>query len=498
MSDPDALRERLRALPPEKRALVERMLLARRLGNGGVPPRDRSVPARLAPPQRRLWFMDQLAPGSPVYNAVVAIRVQGPLDLVVLRTALERVVARHELLHSVIHAGPDPSQVVLDEWEVTFELRDVSDETPPGPSGDAARLSAAIDLLREFCRRPYDLARDLPLRVAAVALGPDDHLIGFAEHHIAFDGWSDDVLFTELSDAYRALVTGEGWHPDPLRVQYADVAEWLHARPADGPTEDYWRAALAGAPAAVQLPTDRPHPPVPRYVGVHVPLRIPGVLEELSQLRTDASATSFMVLIAALAGAVFRWSGASDLVVGSPFANRTHPDLEPLIGFFSNTLPLRLRIDADETFRQLIARSRATCIDAFQHQELAFERIVELSRQPRDRRRNPLFQVNLRVQQGGPPVPDLPGTTTSPVDVDLGFARFDLAADLLVTDEQIEGYVEYNSDLFDRSTIDDFVTWMSAFVQDCLRRPDVALRDLRFGPEAAPVRGRRRAAGAAR
>ncbi|WP_375503881.1 condensation domain-containing protein [uncultured Jatrophihabitans sp.] len=496
MTSANELRARLDALSPDRRELVEKMLLARRAAGGGIPQRDRSRPAPLAPPQRRLWFMDQLAPGSPVYNAIVAVRVDGPLDLAVVRRVMERIVARHEVLRTVFRSvdemTADVSQVVLDDWQLSFEIVSAC-------GADAhERLVDGVRLLQEFGRRPYDLAVDLPLRIIAVAVGDDCHLLGFGEHHIAFDGWSDEIMFTELAAGYAAEIAGTGWAPEPMVVQYADVAAWLQDRAPDARRESYWQRQLAGAPHAVELPVDRPHPDTPRYRGVHVPMRIDGALPDLDSLRVAERCTSFMVLSATLAGAVYRWSGCREFVLGTPFANRNHSVIEPLIGFFSNTLPLRFTVDGGESFRALARQSRALCIEAFQHQDVAFERIVELSRQPRDRRRNPVFQVNIRVQQGGPAVPDLVGLTTSAVDVDLGFARFDLAVDLSVTRTGITGYCEYNSDLFDPATIDRFIDWSQQFIADCLARPDIPLRDLRFGPQPVGVRaGRRRAGGGA-
>ena len=486
MTGPDAIRERLESLSPDKRVLLERLLVARATRTTVIPVRDRSVPAPLSPPQQRLWFMDQLAPGSPTYNAIVAIHTRGSLDTDVVREVMQRIIERHEVARTVIQDTDEPAQVVLDEWTFVMESVDVSSLAL------AERWPAAIDRVRAFARLPYDLSRDLPLRLIIVQLGADEHLLGFAEHHIAFDGWSDEVMFGELSEGYARLVAGREWDPEPLAVQYADVAAWWDSTPSAGSLEDYWRSTLEGAPPAVRLPVDRPHPDVQRFAGAHLPVRITGATDRLALLQTQESATSFMVLTAALAAMVYRWSGCSDLVFGTPFANRSRVEFEQLIGFFSNTVPLRFRVAGDASFRDLVKQSRTVCMGAFQHQELPFERIVELTRQERDPRRNPLFQVNVRVQQGGPPLPHFDGVEILPVEVDLGFSRFDIAFDLAVAGDGIAGYLEYNSDLFDEATITGLVDWTEELIANCLRRPDIAVQDLRFGPEAGSIRGRRR------
>lgn len=481
------VRSRVAALPADRRAALEAVLAARRARADRIGKRDPALPAVLGPSQRRLWFLHQLAPHSPVYNAVVAIRAVGPLDTAVLAQALLAVIERHDILRTVIGGSVDePEQIVVDADRLMVETVDVS---PAGPEAD----ETALALAREFCRRPYDLTADLPVRLLAVRLGDDAHLLVFAEHHIAFDGWSDIVMFAELSAAYRAASAGTEWDPEPLDVQFADVARWWAGRPPAERTEQYWADHLAGAPVRVDLPVDHPRPPVPSYRGRHVPIVLDGLGDPLAAMQSAESATAFMTLTAAFASSVMRWSGTSDLVMGTPFANRDRAEFEPLIGFFSNTLPLRVRAERRDTFRDLVRRMRGVCVGAFQHQDLAFDRIVELARQPRDPSRNPLFQVNVRVQQGEPALPDLPGVHCTPVAVDLGFSRFDLAVDFTVAGDVIAGYVEYDEALFGASTIEQFIAWTSEHVAACLRSPDVPLAELPFGPQRSAVRGRRRA-----
>lgn len=477
---------RLAQMPPEQRAALERALLARRSVVDRVAPRDRSRPTRLSPSQRRLWFLDQLNPGAPTYNAVVAFVADGDLVVDDLVAVLTQIVERHEVLRTVVAVGGEPRQVVLPAAPLPVDRLDLRDRS------EDERWDAALDHARAFCRAPYDLGRDLPLRLLVVQLADDRHLVVLGEHHIAFDGWSDEILFAELGEGYAARRAGRVWNPDPLEIQYGDVAEWWAERGVRDSALRYWQEALRGAPTHVVLPTDRPHPVVPSFEGAHLDVAARGVGPALRRLQEQCRATAYMVLSAAFGVAVSRWSGTSDLVLGTPMANRGRTEFEALIGFFSNTVPVRLAVAPTMTFREAVQTFRSADLGAMEHQDVPFDRIVDLTRVARDPRRNPLFQVNVRVQQGGPPLPDLVGLSIRPVAVDLGFSRFDLAIDLTAVDDDVVGYLEYSTQLFDPATPAQFARWFEELVDDALSRPDTPIEDLRFGPVRPSVRGGRR------
>jgi hypothetical protein len=472
---------RLAALSPEKRALLEKALLARHASAGRpstIPRRDTTGPCPLSFSQQRLWFLDQLAPGQPIYNAALAMRIRGPLDVTRLNDALRQVIERHEVLRTVLVAlDGRPTQVVLDHWQFDVQVSDVSMLPEHLRDAEVARL------VREECRRPFDLARDLMLRAVLHRRGPEDHVLTLIEHHIAFDGWSDAVMYGEIEESYRAAALGRAPRFPELTLQYGDFAVWQRRRQDElverhGP---YWRQMLEGAAPLLGLPTDRPRPPVQTFVGAHYPVTLPSALATgTRELSRAEGATPFMVLLAGFYALVHRWSGAEDVLVGSPIANRGRVELEQLIGFFSNTLVLRAKVDPARSFRQLVRSVKEVALGAFEHQELPFEKVVEVIRPPRDPAFNPIFQINFRAQATRPEPLNLEGLTVTPMEVDLGFSRFDLALELQLHDLGIGGYLEYNEALFDSDTAVWLVDALEQLLDDALSHPDTAVGALRF------------------
>jgi hypothetical protein len=488
---------RLAALSPEKRALLEKALLARRTAGGApssIPRRETSGPCPLSFSQQRLWFLDQLAPGQPLYNAALAMRLRGPVDVRRLREALVLVVDRHEVLRTVfIAADGTPAQVVLDRWTFDLAVRDLSD----GPPDD---LDAELDrMVTEDCRAPFDLTRDLMLRARLYRRAADDHVLVLIEHHIAFDGWSDAIMYAEIEESYRASGAGRAPVLAELPLQYADFAVWQRRSQDElvdrhGP---FWVERLSGAPPLLALPTDRPRPPVQSFAGAHHPVRLASALADgTRELSRSEGATPFMVLLAGFYALLHRWSGADDLVIGTPIANRGRVELEGLIGFFSNTLVLRARVDPTWSFRQLVRVVKEVALGAFEHQELPFEKVVEIIRPPRNAAFNPLFQVNFRAQAVPAETLSLDGLDVTPMEVDLGFSRFDLALELQMHDGGIGGYLEYNSALFDADTASWLVGGLDVLLTAALGRPDAEIGDLDFPPlpsrSPAGIRGSRR------
>jgi hypothetical protein len=493
------LSQRLAGLPPEKRALLEQRLL--KLGGAAravIPRRRPSDPAPLSFAQQRLWFLDQLTPGSATYNAAVALRLQGALDTDALRRAIDTLVARHEVLRTayVTEAG-NPKQVVLPTGSV--ELRGVDLRKVAAPAREAAGRAA---LVREV-RRPFDLSRDVMLRPALVRLADDDSLLLLVTHHIASDGWSKGILYRELEALYEAGAAGR---PNPLPdlpIQYADFAFWQRQQLRGERLEQllaYWKQRLAGAPELPLLPCDRRRPARQSFRGAHLPVVLPRELaDRLKLLGRQEHATPFMALLAAFKALLACLSGQEDVVVGSPILGRNHVETEPLIGFFVNTLVLRTDLSGDPTFCELLRRVRETALGAYAHQDLPFEKIVEALRPRRTPAWNPLFQVNFRAQTALPSPPRLTGVRAEAVEFDQGTARFDLALELWATDDVFMGYLEYSTDLFEAETVAQMVRNFEALLRRVADRPEARLSELRSAldqpPRPRPPRAARSALG---
>jgi hypothetical protein len=476
------LARRIEALPTEKRALLEKRLLQQRAvaGSGSTMiPRRRPGPCPLSFSQQRLWFLDQWRPGSPVYNAVLPMRLRGPLDAEALRWAFESLVGRHEALRTVFEARREgPVQVVV--AGAPFKLAEI-DLRGVAP---AEQNEQALALLRDRGRKPFDLARDTMLRATLVRLGDEDSLLQLEEHHIAFDGWSDGILFRDLEELYAARIGDRSLDLPALPIQYGDFAAWQRSQLAGERLDQllrYWRVQLAAAPPVLRLPADHPRPEVQTFEGAHLPIRLPGRLADTVRQRSrEESVTPFMLLLAAFATLLYRATGQDDIVIGTPIANRDQLELEHLIGFFSNTLPLRVRLHGNPTFRELVSRVRETALGAYANQDLPFERIVEAVRPDRNAAVNPLFQANFRVQTGRPAQLALPGLAIEPISVDVGFARFDVAAELQIREDRIEGYLEYNLQLFERTTAEQIGRAFEQLLAQVLERPGRTLLELQL------------------
>jgi condensation domain-containing protein len=483
-------------LSQAKRALLARALRERRRAADAataIPRREGGGPAPLSFSQQRMWFLQQWEPQSPAFNGARAFRLRGPLDVDALRRAFQTVIERHQSLRTVFSGDREPQQVVLERW--SFELREVElpevelyELEPDGPAG-------LQSLLRELSRKPFDLSRDLMLRATLVALGAEEHVLLIVMHHIAADAHSDRVLFSELAECYAAARGGRPPSLPELPIQYADFALWQRQR-LQGAQLDrltgYWAAALEGSPELLRLPTDRPRPAVQRHEGSHRRFAFERDLgEALTALGREQGATFFMTMLAAFAVLLYRLSGQEDVVIGSPIANRNNLELQNLIGFFTNTMALRVRVGGNPSFREAIARARATALGAYDHQDLPFEKVVETRAPRRDPSYNPLFQVNFRAQASERPALELPGISVDALPVDIGFSRFDLALELELGPAALTGYFEYNGDLFDDSTVAGFQEDLRSLLEQVVRDPDEPVLALAL----AHGRGARRPAG---
>ncbi|HEX4497783.1 MAG TPA: non-ribosomal peptide synthase/polyketide synthase, partial [Thermoanaerobaculia bacterium] len=405
-------------------------------------------PPPLSFAQQRLWFLDRLDPGSPVYNLPVAFRLTGPLNVAALERGLDELFRRHEALRTTFGEGPDgePRQIVAPFQAAGLPRVDLT-ALPPA----AARAEADRQAARE-ARRPFDLVRGPVARTLLLQLGEGEHELLFLCHHVAFDGWSVVVLQRELAALYGAFRIGQPSPLPELPFQYGDFAVWQR-RWLTGEVVAaqlaYWRQRLAGAPTLLELPADRPRPPVQSFRGATLALALPAGLRSLAR---GESATLFMTVLAAFSALLGRFTGQSDLVVGSPVAGRTEPGIEGMLGFFVNTLALRTDLAGDPSFRTLLGRVRESALAAYAHQDLPFERLVEELQPERDLSRSPLFQVLFAFD----PARDgelVPGLRCELPWIDNGTAKFDLSLYLQEQPDGLAGILEYATDLFDPATM---------------------------------------------
>ncbi|HEV3456042.1 MAG TPA: amino acid adenylation domain-containing protein [Thermoanaerobaculia bacterium] len=415
-----------------------------------IPPWPQGQPGPLSFSQQRLWFLDQLEPGSPLYNLPASVRLSGRLAPAALAHALDAVIARQQSLRTFfVAAAGRPSQVVAPSLRLALPVVDLVSLPAAARRGEAERLAAAE------VRRPFDLGRPPLLRARLLRLAADEHWLPLVVHHIVADFWSLGLLLRELSAGYAGALTAAPVALAPLPIQYLDYAGWQQSQPAGealGEPLAWWRRQLAGV-TPLDLPGDRARPPVESFRGSELALCWgPELAASLGRRAGQEGVTVFMLALAAYQVLLHRWSGTARIAVGSPIANRTRVELEGVIGFFANTLVLVSELRGNPSFGSLVAQVRETTLAAYAHQELPFERLVEELRPERNMSHNPLFQVMLAFENTPMPPLALPGLTLHPQPAATGIAKFDLTLFLWPRQGRLEGSFEYNTDLFERTT----------------------------------------------
>ncbi len=445
--------------------------------------RQSTLPLSFA--QQRLWFLEQLVPGNPFYNVPAAIRLTGQLDFTALQQAFNAIAQRHEALRTNFVKIDGPAQIISPNVNISLPIVNLQHL----PVKD--RQLAAGQIATESAQRPFNLATDLLLRVKLLQLDETEYVLLLNLHHIVSDGWSLGVLIRELSVLYTAFSTNQPSPLPPLPIQYADFAhwqrEWLQGEVLESQLS-YWRSHLADLPL-LNLPTDRTRPAVQTYRGATHNLELSNLTSSLEALSQQAGVTLFMTLLAAFQTLLHRYTGQADIVVGSPIANRNRSELEPLIGFFVNSLVLRVDLSDNPTFRELLARVREITLAAYDHQDLPFEKLVEELHPERDLSRNPLFQVVFALQNAPMQPLELPGLTLNPLKFDVNTTRFDLELHLWEQghglsglweemSEELSGFVAYNTDLFDASTIARMFQHFQTLLENIVANPDAHIADL--------------------
>ena len=460
---------------PTIAGLAERIALIQQRGRQGsvIPPlqplsHGNCFPLSFA--QQRLWFIDQFDPESSAYNLQGALRIQGNLDKSALERALQEIVRRHEALRTTFSMRDNrPVQIIGPSIRIALLQEDLS-ALPANEQEAEIRKRAKGE-----AQKPFQLSRGPLLKALLLQLGQDVHILLLVMHHIVFDIWSLGVFHRELAELYTAFSSGKQAGLPDLPVQYADFTlwqrEWLQGELlAD--LVAYWKQQLAGAPELLELPADRPRPAVQRFEGAHHSFVLPQPLvRSLKTLSRQSGCTFFMTLIAAFQTLLARYTGQTDIVVGTPIANRMRSELEGLIGFFVNTLVLRTDLSGDPTFHELLARVREVTLGAYAHQDMPFEKLVEVLRPARDLSHTPLFQVAFVLQNAPFPSLDMGDLRVDLLETHHGTSNFDLSLTMMEDKHGLRGTVEYNTDLFDVARIVRLVEHFQMLLQGIVADP---------------------------
>lgn len=447
--------------PQKSLSAAKQLLLEKRLqGKGKKAPHSPAIQRRanrklasVSYPQERLWFVNQLQQENSAYNVPGALRFKGELDAVALKKSIDEIIRRHDVLRTTFRmVDGQIVQVIEEEMQIDLGVEDLRQF--PKEQREEERKRAEVGAA---CHS-FTLDQGPLIRMRLLRVDDDEHLLLLTVHHIVFDGWSIGIFVRELASLYRAYSKGEEPSLPPLPIQYGDYAEWQRTTLLEQAEMEkqlsYWREKLKGMPTALDLPTDRVRPPVQTFRGATKTFRLPnGLKVQLEALGKQEGATLFMTLLAAFKTLLYRYSGQNDLVLGTPIANRKLRETEPLIGLFLNLLVLRTEMSGELTFRELLRRVRQGTLEAYEHQDIPFEKLVEELKPERDLSRHPLFQVMFVLQNA--PVPSLEWEDLSIEirELDTGTAKFDLNVWMTDTGEGLTGTWEYNTDLFDEQTI---------------------------------------------
>ncbi len=472
------LAERIAALPPEKRAILERKLAQQNIQSpvGVISSRGEEGLVPLSIAQERLWFLCQMDPENTAYHLPSAFRLEGRLNVAALRQSLDVLVRRHETLYTTFPiVDGQPVQVISDVQ--TFALPVVVVDVQGAPT-----LAQEIEiqrLTRDVAEQPFDLAQGPLWRASLLCLSETEHVFILCMHHLISDAWSIDIFIQDLVALYRAAVNESACPLAEVPVQYADFSQWQRESLQEKELVHqvaYWRKQLEGAPPVLELPTDHPRTRVQTLRGARQTFSLPIVLtEELETLAQQERVTLFMVLLTAFDVMLYRYSGQRDILVGTPVANRTRPELEGLIGFFLNTLVLRANLTNDLSFRELLQHVRGVTLEAFANQAVPFDRLVEILQPERSLVHNPIFQTLFIFQHARPGSVELPELVMSQLPVEKTGTTVDLTLSIVEKDGNLTGTLEYNAGLFEADTIRCMVEHFQALLTSAVADPDLPI-----------------------
>jgi amino acid adenylation domain-containing protein len=483
MSD---ISQRIAGLSPEKLALLMQRLKAK----GGTSPAVQPISKRidetehpLSFAQQRLWFIDQLEPGNYAHNILTATRFKGTLDLPAMRRAIDEIIRRHEALRATFHSvDGQPKQVVVEAWPDLLQIEDLR------AMPEAQRNEEVLRRANDEALAPFNLAVGPMLRARLMQLRADEYVLLFTMHHIISDGWSRGVLIQEFATLYQAFAQGLPSPLPDLPIQYPDYAawqrEWLQGEVLHAQLE-YWKRQFEEGIPVLELATDHVRPPRQTFNGArhHFALheKLTAALEELARRE---SVTLFIVLLTAFKVLLMRYSDQEEIVVGTPVANRSRVETEGLIGFFANTLALRVNLAGDGSFREALARVRQVALGAYAHQDLPFEKLVEELRPDRDLSRTPIFQVMFVLDNTPMETIEVSGLSLNPLQIEGKISAFDLSMHLEARGDTIKGSLEYNTDLFEEATIKEMAHCFRTLLEGIIDNPDQRLTRLPLMSEA--------------
>jgi hypothetical protein len=459
----------------ESRTDLEAKLLQRMARLRSKGPKVTLDPTTVSPAQESLWFFDQLKPGSPLYNIAQAFRLSGPVSYERMQESFRSIVARHDELRVNFRSeNGKPMRVPREAGRFLLEQVDLSTEI-----NGAAK---AMRLVEESAQRPFNLADDSLLRATLFKVSPSEHYLLIVLHHIVGDFSSLVVLYRELAQHYAGFSSGQV-SPSPLSVQFLDWVAGEKARVSEESWQrktKYWKESLSGELPETELPSDRPRPAKQSYNGARYDFRFSEkLLSSLRQLSQAEGTTLYLTLLAGFEVLLARYTGLTDLVIGSPIDTRNTSDAERLIGYFVNTLPLRVKFDRTSTFREVLRHVHKAAMELFLHREVPFEKVVELTQCTRSNDRHPLYQI---VFQYLPSLPilNLPGIKSQPIAVHTGTAKFDLTFTMAECGGELVGEIEYNTDLFNSSTIERFTTHFQTVLEAVTTAPEQQVSLINF------------------
>ncbi|MBW4673819.1 MAG: amino acid adenylation domain-containing protein [Desmonostoc geniculatum HA4340-LM1] len=463
-------------LSPAKKALLEKW-------KGGkfqadtIPKRQISQNIPLSFSQQRLWFIDQLYHGSSFYNIPIAFHIKGQLNINALHQSLNEILKRHQIWRTTFRlVNGEPIQEIADDltWDLTvINLEHLSDKNWE---------PEVKQLVAKEATKPFNLAKGLLVRAILLRLSEEEHILLVTMHHIITDGWSCGVFLRELSTLYAAFSTNQPSPLPELPIQYADFAIWQRDR-IQGEflaiKLKYWKQQLSGELPVLQLPTDRPRPTVTTFAGAKQYFTLSTALTNaLKQLSQRQDATLFMSLLAAFNILLYRYTDQEDILIGSPIANRNRAELEGMLGLFVNTLVLRNNLSGNPTFCELLHRVRQVTLDAYAHQDLPFEMLVEELQPERDLSRNPLYEVMFVLQNTPTSVQEVSGLTLHTLDFDSGTSQLDIFLSMFESQEGLTGCLEYNTDIFDATTIIQFINNFQTLLENIVANPEQRICEL--------------------
>ncbi|NJM72607.1 MAG: amino acid adenylation domain-containing protein [Scytonema sp. RU_4_4] len=463
-------------LSPAKKALLEKWkggkFQADTIPKGQI---SQNIPLSFS--QQRLWFIDQLYDGSSFYNIPIAFHIQGHLNIKALEQSLNEIIKRHEVWRTNFRlVNGEPIQEISPQstWDVSI----INLEHLSGKDWEPEVKQFAA----ESAKKPFNLAKGLLVRATLLRLSEEEHVLLVIMHHIITDGWSEGVFLRELSALYAAFSKNQPSPLPKLPIQYADFAAWQRDRIQGeflATQLNYWKQQLKGELSILQLPTDRPRPTVTTFAGAKQYFTFSATLTNaLRQLSQREDATLFMSLLAAFNILLYRYTDQEDILIGSPIANRNRAELEGMLGLFVNTLVLRNNLNGNPSFRELLHRVREVTLDGYAHQDLPFEMLVEELQPERDLSRNPLYEVMFVLQNTPTSVQEVSGLTLRTLEFDSGTAQLDIFLSMSESEEGLTGFLEYNTDIFDSATINQFINNFQSLLENIISNPDQRICEL--------------------